>query len=219
MRRLLADEVSFNSVISVCEQCCQWQIALDVFSTMMTSMLLPNLITFNSTISACSKASQPSKGIGTDTCHEGTAFASRYYQLQQHHHSRYWANEWLAKILSDVGWFDTWHATEGSWKCGCHWHLKRERLKVEGWLVDGVWTVVIDHVNLWTYVPRKLDGFPSHRDAHLQKTQVMFESKKRRLWRTYPSSTGSEKHGKVDPDHDTVLSSGVPISKPVDVWW
>ena len=63
MRRLLADEVSFNSVISVCEQCCQWQIALDVFSTMMTSMLLPNLITFNSTISACSKASQPSKGL------------------------------------------------------------------------------------------------------------------------------------------------------------
>lgn len=63
MRRLLADEVSFNSVISVCEQCCQWQIALDVFSAMMTSMLLPNLITFNSTISACSKASQPSKGL------------------------------------------------------------------------------------------------------------------------------------------------------------
>ena len=63
MRRLLADEVSFNSVISVCEQCCQWQIALDVFSTMMTSMLLPNLITFNSTISACSKASQPSKAL------------------------------------------------------------------------------------------------------------------------------------------------------------
>ena len=36
----------------------------------------------------------------------------------------------------------------------------------------------MDHVNLWTYVPRKLDGFPTHCDAHLQKTQVFFESKK-----------------------------------------
>jgi len=73
-------------------------------------------------------------------------------------------------------------------------------------------------VNLWTYVPGKLDGFPTHHDAHLQKNTSHFPVQKKTLVKN-PSSTGSEKHGKVDPDHDTVLSSGVPISKPVDVSW
>lgn len=116
-----------------------------------------------------------------------------------------------------------WHLAchRGSWKCGCHWHLKRQI--VTGRRLVGRWwreTVVIDHVNLWTYVPGKLDGFPTHCDAHLQKNTSLFRVQKKEACEERIRPALVQKNmAKVDPDHDTVLSSGVPISKPVDVSW
>ena len=62
-QRLVPDEVSFNSLISVCEQCSQWRVAVEVFAEILESQLLPTLISFNSTISACSKGSELSKSL------------------------------------------------------------------------------------------------------------------------------------------------------------
>eukprot|EP00435_Cladocopium_sp_Y103_P075441 s27_g57.t2 len=63
MWRVTADVVTVNSLIAVCEQCCQWQAALALLYSglQLESQLLPNLISFNSTISACSKQSESSR--------------------------------------------------------------------------------------------------------------------------------------------------------------
>lgn len=63
MWRLTVDVVTVNSLIAVCEQCCQWQVALALLDSglQLESQLLPNLISFNSTISACSKHSESSR--------------------------------------------------------------------------------------------------------------------------------------------------------------
>lgn len=75
-------------------------------------------------------------------------------------------------------------------------------------------------MNLWTYVPGKLDGFPTHHDAHLQKNTSLFRVQKKEACEERIRPALVQKNmAKVDPDHDTVLSSGVPISKPVDVSW
>ena len=48
-----ADVFSYSAIISSCEKCFQWQLALHFFQQMTTSEVAANDIAFNAVLSAC----------------------------------------------------------------------------------------------------------------------------------------------------------------------
>jgi len=56
--QILADEITFNGLISSCEKASQWEKALLVLGSMQTKMLLESLMGMSATVSACSKGEQ-----------------------------------------------------------------------------------------------------------------------------------------------------------------